>query len=220
MFFQGSPSRSAAMQASGITFWMLFVCRLFQPTSNLTRFCNLLQVKAEGLMAAKPSPNRGAAATAMLDLFGASSSSARPTPQLCPLPIVAQQGLETPQDAKVRMVGHQNMGPQWQDRSPWLKSPVDAFSPTDIGNLSRSPTKRARSNGCKPYNVAPRSALSNGSFSRKDKSLGLLCSKFLKLYGDRAASTADAVDVSLDEAASMLGVERRRIYDVRFNVAQ
>ncbi|XP_009615454.1 E2F transcription factor-like E2FF isoform X1 [Nicotiana tomentosiformis] len=46
-------------------------------------------------------------------------------------------------------------------------------------------------------------------YSRKEKSLGLLCSNFLKLC-DR-----EGVDsIGLDNAADQLGVERRRIYDI------
>ncbi|KAG7575600.1 E2F/DP family winged-helix DNA-binding domain [Arabidopsis thaliana x Arabidopsis arenosa] len=46
-------------------------------------------------------------------------------------------------------------------------------------------------------------------YSRKEKSLGVLVSNFLRLYN------RDDVDlIGLDDAAGQLGVERRRIYDV------
>lgn len=44
---------------------------------------------------------------------------------------------------------------------------------------------------------------------RKEKSLGLLCENFLRFYGGGEEEL-----ISLDEAATRLTVERRRIYDV------
>ncbi|KQK18754.1 E2F transcription factor-like E2FE [Brachypodium distachyon] len=52
-------------------------------------------------------------------------------------------------------------------------------------------------------------AFRHHAYSRKQKSLGLLCSNFVALY-DRD----DVETVGLDDAARRLGVERRRIYDI------
>ncbi|XP_040886151.1 transcription factor E2F7 [Toxotes jaculatrix] len=49
--------------------------------------------------------------------------------------------------------------------------------------------------------------------SRKQKSLGLLCQKFLALYPDYPPPH-NPIWISLDEVATSLGVERRRIYDI------
>ncbi|KFK37591.1 hypothetical protein AALP_AA3G003200 [Arabis alpina] len=52
-------------------------------------------------------------------------------------------------------------------------------------------------------------SLAMQSYSRKEKSLGLLVANFLRLY-----NRDDADLIGLDDAAGKLGVERRRIYDV------
>ncbi|KAM8908066.1 transcription factor E2F7 [Spinachia spinachia] len=49
--------------------------------------------------------------------------------------------------------------------------------------------------------------------SRKQKSLGLLCQKFLALYPDYPPQHCP-IWISLDEVSTSLGVERRRIYDI------
>ncbi|XP_067414306.1 transcription factor E2F8 isoform X2 [Emydura macquarii macquarii] len=49
--------------------------------------------------------------------------------------------------------------------------------------------------------------------SRKEKSLGLLCHKFLARYHNYP-STVENSDICLDEVAEELNVERRRIYDI------
>ena len=46
------------------------------------------------------------------------------------------------------------------------------------------------------------------SYSRKNKSLGLLCENFIQTYN------TSHVSISIDDAARALGVERRRIYDI------
>ncbi|XP_020235411.1 E2F transcription factor-like E2FE isoform X2 [Cajanus cajan] len=53
------------------------------------------------------------------------------------------------------------------------------------------------------------SSSTHHTYSRKQKSLGLLCTNFLSLYNKE-----DVRSIGLDDAALRLGVERRRIYDI------
>ncbi|PIK56784.1 putative transcription factor E2F7 [Apostichopus japonicus] len=50
--------------------------------------------------------------------------------------------------------------------------------------------------------------------SRKAKSLGLLCERFLEMYQDSGGSNQEPCEMSLDVIAKDLSVERRRIYDI------
>ena len=54
-----------------------------------------------------------------------------------------------------------------------------------------------------------KAAGNNGGVSRKDKSLGLLCDNFVKLF-----AAGDATGIELEAVADKLGVGRRRIYDI------
>jgi hypothetical protein len=60
------------------------------------------------------------------------------------------------------------------------------------------------------FGVAPNGqALSTGAYSRKEKSLGELCRRFLQHYGVEGKGV-----LLLDSCTKELGVERRRIYDI------
>ncbi|KAL8140743.1 hypothetical protein V2J09_006764 [Rumex salicifolius] len=64
--------------------------------------------------------------------------------------------------------------------------------------MATSPTESGQDSGSRHH-----------AYSRKQKSLGLLCTNFLGLYNRPGIES-----IGLDDAASKLGVERRRIYDI------
>ncbi|NWZ20594.1 E2F8 factor, partial [Asarcornis scutulata] len=105
---------------------------------------------------------------------------------------------------------------------PWtptanLKVLISAASPE-----IRSRERRKELSGAAGDGLQPRCCTQEHLFgdeyeklqpSRKEKSLGLLCHKFLARYPDYP-STAENTYICLDEVAEELNVERRRIYDI------
>ena len=58
-------------------------------------------------------------------------------------------------------------------------------------------------------NINSRQGAGGQPYSRKSKSLGLLCTSFIEFY-----SRPESPAISIDYSATLLGVERRRIYDI------
>lgn len=62
--------------------------------------------------------------------------------------------------------------------------------------------------------ASPKRLLPEAEGGRKDKSLAKLCARFLDLCGEGKGPGAVVREISLDDAASKLNVERRRMYDI------
>ncbi|KAJ4890377.1 E2F transcription factor-like E2FE [Raphanus sativus] len=75
--------------------------------------------------------------------------------------------------------------------------------------MSDLPPENPKTTLSSPSSMPESSSSLHHSYSRKQKSLGLLCTNFLALYNRHGIET-----IGLDDAASKLGVERRRIYDI------
>ncbi|NXK20640.1 E2F8 factor, partial [Arenaria interpres] len=105
---------------------------------------------------------------------------------------------------------------------PWtptsnLKMLISAASPEirsreQRRELSNNPTEVLQAKHCLQEHLSG-DEYEKSQPSRKEKSLGLLCHKFLARYPDYP-STAENNYICLDEVAEELNVERRRIYDI------
>ncbi len=97
-------------------------------------------------------------------------------------------------------------------------NPVIAVANTVVGaaapaNTSPMPdTKGRKGNANRPSHTLPST---DPAYRRKDKSLGVLCSNFMKRYSKiKIEQPLSVPEVTIDEASQSLMVERRRIYDI------
>ncbi|XP_029986475.1 transcription factor E2F8 [Sphaeramia orbicularis] len=113
------------------------------------------------------------------------------------------------------------MGPLSTPKKGREVGSVDPWTPTSNLKMlisAASPDIRNREKELCMDNDASKQGNENGEesekmISRKEKSLGLLCHKFLARYPDYPNPALNN-DICLDDVATELNVERRRIYDV------
>lgn len=149
-----------------------------------------------------------------VDVFAAPqvlTKTPRKTPSHCTLPVDNQLNmapLTTPTKGK-----ELGAGEPWTPTSN-LKMLISAASP-EIRNREKelsvgNPERGDASNSTQDPELVDEA---EKQISRKEKSLGLLCHKFLARYPDYP-NPALHNTISLDDVATELNVERRRIYDI------
>ncbi|KAG7386250.1 Transcription factor e2f8 [Phytophthora boehmeriae] len=153
----------------------------------------------------QPSPNRTEAAAAMMHLLSGSSQELKTAPS---------KAAGKPQKRRYVRRAPKKVGTaKRQIKTAWMEAaPSASKAAADGEGLGRPPPGRKSS-------VASTEEKKSGEeegrfipfreYNRKEKSLGLLCENFLRLYRDDKIA-----EICLDKAATELGVERRRIYDI------
>ncbi|POM75720.1 Transcription factor [Phytophthora palmivora] len=153
-----------------------------------------------GASSIQPSPNRTEAAAAMMHLLtGSNSQETKTCPALKATKTKRRYVRKAPK--KVGTSAKRQIKTGWMESDAMGKPPVQA----DAGRTAKTQEDKGdwRMEGDEVRFFPFR------EYNRKDKSLGLLCENFLKLYRD-----SKMPDICLDQAAMELGVERRRIYDI------
>ncbi|KAG6621363.1 Transcription factor [Phytophthora cinnamomi] len=166
-------------------------------------------VRVAGAASIQPSPNRTEAAAAMMHLLAGSTSSGNSEePKTCPAlkPAKAKRRYVRKAPKKVGTSAKRQIKTAWMDSDSAAatgKPPAkaDAETPEDGDKDAKNGDWRMDGDEVRFFPFR--------EYNRKDKSLGLLCENFLKLYRDDKIS-----EICLDRAATELGVERRRIYDI------
>ncbi|TRY59905.1 hypothetical protein DNTS_010048 [Danionella cerebrum] len=139
-------------------------------------------------------------------------------------PLTPLKNSKTSASDPVLLETHRNMGPlttptkglETSSNEPWtptsnLKMLISAASP-EIRN--REKEQAVDSNESEnSMETEQGEEVEKLQISRKDKSLGLLCCKFLARY-PKYPNPAVNNGISLDDVAAELNVERRRIYDI------
>lgn len=89
---------------------------------------------------------------------------------------------------------------------------ITTSSTRGAGKRKEKRVSKKQSAGAKKshtQNINSRQGAGGQPYSRKSKSLGLLCTSFIEFY-----SRPESPAISIDYSATLLGVERRRIYDI------